>query len=132
MSMMGFRRLRLESKQERILYSSPPGYDVSRKTSSLIRLICNSQLSVGSPQLAVPSLLPFRLLYTLYCISESCISELSANRYILLSNLDESRRPASSRASMVSFASVLCSRCSVATRHTTHTHNTTFRVISSL
>jgi len=28
--MMGFRRLRLETEQERTLYSSPLGYNVSR------------------------------------------------------------------------------------------------------
>jgi len=71
MSMMGFRRLRLESKQERILYSSPPGYDVSRKTSSLIRLATrNSQLptlswqsSARSPFSAALSSLIYPLLY---------------------------------------------------------------------
>jgi len=122
--MMGFRRFRLKTKQERTLYSSPSRYGVSRKTSPLISLTdladlqlsaqlsalsfqlatlssqlstLNSQLSVCSLQLAVPSLLLSSLIYP----RKSCISESLDNRYIvseyLVSNLDESRRPAKSR-----------------------------------
>jgi len=54
MEMIGFRRLRLKTKQERILHSSVPGYSDSRKTSSLISPtdLADSQLVVQGSLLA--------------------------------------------------------------------------------
>jgi len=48
MEMTGFRRLRLKTKQERILYFFLLGYNVSRETSSLTSLTdpVDSQLTV--------------------------------------------------------------------------------------
>jgi len=46
METIGFRHLRLKTKQERTLYSSPLGCNVYRKTSSLTSLTRNSQLAV--------------------------------------------------------------------------------------
>jgi len=53
MEMRRFQRLRLKTRQERTLYSSLLGHNVSRKTSSLISLIRNSQLAAHSSSLAV-------------------------------------------------------------------------------
>jgi len=52
MEMTGFRRLRSKTKQERTLYSSL-GYNVSRKTSSLISLtdLADSQLATHNSSL---------------------------------------------------------------------------------
>jgi len=62
---MGFRRLRVKTKQARILYSSPLGYSDSRKTSSRKLIsqtdLADSRLTIlhsrSSQLLTLPSIL---------------------------------------------------------------------------
>jgi hypothetical protein len=110
MELIGLRRLRSKKqKGKRTLYSSSPKYSISRKTNWLYRSR-NSQLPL------------FYSLVFFNTESCCCISALSANRYILLFNLDESHRPVSFRASTVSSAVVLYSGYDAFTRVYTQTH----------